>query len=113
MQSASDMFLGWMTANDGIHYYIRQLRDMKFSIPLDVIDAPGLARYASICGWVLARAHAKGGDAALISGYLGKSDIFDQALATFAQAYAVQTEQDYQSLVKAVKTGRVKAILDR
>jgi uncharacterized protein (DUF2252 family) len=113
MQSASDMFLGWMTANDGVHYYIRQLRDMKFSLPLEVMDAPMLSRYATICGWVLARAHAKGGDAALISGYLGKSDTFDQALASFAQAYAVQTEQDYQSLVKAVKTGRVKATLDR
>jgi hypothetical protein len=112
MQSASDMFLGWMTARDGVHYYIRQLRDMKFSVPLDVIDAPMLSRYASICGWVLARAHAKGGDAAMISGYLGKSDTFDQALAGFAQAYAIQTEQDYQSLVKAVKTGRVKAILE-
>jgi uncharacterized protein (DUF2252 family) len=113
MQSASDMFLGWLTANDGVHYYIRQLRDMKFSIPLEIMDAPMMARYANICGWVLARAHAKGGDAAMISGYLGKSDIFDQALASFAQAYAVQTEQDYQNLVKAVKTGRVKAILDR
>jgi uncharacterized protein (DUF2252 family) len=112
MQSASDMFLGWMTADNGVHYYLRQLRDMKFSIPLDAIDAPGLARYADVCGWVLARAHAKGGDAAMISGYLGKSDTFDQALVRFAQAYADQTEQDYQSLVKAVKSGRVQAVSD-
>jgi hypothetical protein len=101
-----------MTGNDGIHYYIRQLRDMKFSVPLDAIDPPGLARYANVCGWVLARAHAKGGDAAMVSGYLGKSDAFDQALAKFAQAYADQTEQDYQSLLKAVKSGRVQAQFD-
>ncbi len=112
MQSASDMFLGWMTSKDGMHYYIRQLRDMKFSVPLDAIDPPGLARYAKVCGWVLAHAHAKGGDAAMISGYLGKSDAFDQALTGFAQAYADQTEQDYQSLVKAVKSGKVQAVSD-
>jgi uncharacterized protein (DUF2252 family) len=112
MQSASDMFLGWVTSDNGVHYYIRQLRDMKFSVPLDTIEAPGLARYAEVCGWVLARAHAKGGDAAMIAGYLGKSDVFDQALANFAQAYADQTDQDYQNLVKAVKSGRVKAVTD-
>ncbi len=114
MQSASDMFLGWMTGIDGIHYYIRQLRDMKFSIPLDAIDAPELARYADVCGWVLARAHAKGGDAAMISGYLGKSDAFDQALSKFALAYADQTEQDYKSSVKGCEirksTGDIRPI---
>ncbi len=111
-QSASDMFLGWVTSDNGMHYYIRQLRDMKFSVPLGVLNAPGLARYADICGWVLARAHARTGDAAMLAGYLGKSDAFDQALATFAQAYADQTEQDYRKLVKAVKSGRVKAKTD-
>jgi len=112
MQSASDMFLGWVTGLDGTHYYVRQLRDMKFSVPLDVIDAPSLARYAGVCGWVLARAHAKGGDAAMISGYLGKSDVFDKALSKFALVYADQTEKDYKWLVKAVKSGRVQATSD-
>jgi len=112
MQSASDMFLGWMTGVDGTHYYVRQLRDMKFSVPLDALEADTLARYAGVCGWVLARAHAKGGDAAMISGYLGKKDTFDQALAQFAMAYADQTVRDHKSLVKAVKAGRVQAKSD-
>jgi uncharacterized protein (DUF2252 family) len=112
MQSASDMFLGWMSGMDGTHYYMRQLRDMKFSVPLDAIEAKALARYASICGWVLARAHAKGGDAAMISGYLGKSDVFDQALGKFALAYADQNEKDYAAMLSAVKSGRLKASLE-
>lgn len=113
MQSASDMFLGWMTSGNGIHYYIRQLRDMKFSVPLDTLDGPAAARYGEVCGWVLARAHAKGGDAATISGYLGKSDTFDQALSKFALAYADQNERDYQRLVNAVKSGKIPATFDR
>jgi uncharacterized protein (DUF2252 family) len=113
MQSASDMFLGWMTGIDGTHYYVRQLRDMKFSVPLEGMKADVLARYAAICGWVLARAHAKGGDAAMISGYLGRKGTFDQALGQFALAYADQTERDHGSLVKAVKSGRVKADVGR
>lgn len=112
MQSASDMFLGWLTAGDGVHYFVRQLRDMKFSIPLDGIKVGGLTRYAAICGWVLARAHAKGGDAALISGYLGRKDTFDIALNQFAQAYADQTEKDHQRLAEAVKSGKVQAKSD-
>ena len=84
VQAASDIFLGWTTGMDGMHFYIRQLRDMKFSVPLVNLEAKGLANYAAVCGWALARAHAKGGDAAMISGYLGQSDAFDQALAKFA-----------------------------
>jgi uncharacterized protein (DUF2252 family) len=113
MQAASDMFLGWTTGSDGIHYYFRQLRDMKFSIPLDALDPPALARYAVICGWALARAHAKGGDAATLAGYLGKSDAFDQALGRFALAYADQTEKDHAALTKAVKSGRLQATLGK
>jgi uncharacterized protein (DUF2252 family) len=112
MQSASDMFLGWLTALDGVHYYIRQLRDMKFSVPLERMRPAQLARYADVCGWVLARAHAKGGDAATVSGYLGKSDAFDIALAKFALLYADQTEQDHSALKRAVKSGKVTAIMD-
>jgi uncharacterized protein (DUF2252 family) len=113
MQSASDMFLGWMTSINGTQYYVRQLRDMKFSIPLEGMKADFLIRYAAICGWVLARAHAKGGDAAVITGYLGRKDSFDLALGRFAQAYADQTARDHESLVKAVKSGRVQATLGR
>jgi uncharacterized protein (DUF2252 family) len=113
VQAASDIFLGWTTGADGMHFYVRQLRDMKFSVPLVNLEAKGLANYAAICGWALARAHAKGGDAAMISGYLGQSDAFDQALARFALAYADQTERDHAVLVKAVKAGRVQAITDK
>jgi uncharacterized protein (DUF2252 family) len=112
-QAASDIFLGWTTGKDGMHFYIRQLRDMKFSVPVVDIEAKGLANYAAVCGWALARAHAKGGDAALISGYLGQSDAFDQALAKFAAAYADQTERDHAALVKAVKAGRVQAVVEK
>jgi uncharacterized protein (DUF2252 family) len=113
-QAASDIFLGWTTGPiDCKHYYIRQLRDMKFSIPLVNLEPKGLSNYAAICGWALARAHAKGGDAAMMSGYLGQSDAFDQALAKFALAYADQTERDHAALVKAVKSGRVQAITDK
>jgi uncharacterized protein (DUF2252 family) len=112
MQSASDMFLGWLTTPEGTHYYIRQLRDMKFSVPIDVMDPVGMSNYAEVCGWVLARAHAKGGDAASLSGYLGKSDVFDQALAKFALAYADQNQKDYDRLVEAVKSGRLQVDLE-
>jgi uncharacterized protein (DUF2252 family) len=110
MQSASDMFLGWLTGMDGTNYYVRQLRDMKFSVPLDALKADELIRYAAICGWALARAHAKGGDSAMLYGYLGKKETFDQALSQFAKKYADQTEKDHAMLAKAVKTGRVQAI---
>ncbi len=109
MQAASDIFLGWTTGTDGTHYYIRQLRDMKFSVPLTNVDAKALANYATVCGWALARAHAKGGDAAMIAGYLGRSDAFDQALVKFAFAYADQTESDHAALAKAAKSGRIRA----
>lgn len=113
MQSASDMFLGWMTSLEGIDYYVRQLRDMKFSVPLENLEPKGLARYADVCGWVLARAHAKGGDPAILSGYLGSSDTFDKALAQFALTYADQNQRDYQALVEAVNSGRVQAVLGK
>ncbi|MFN8482364.1 MAG: DUF2252 domain-containing protein [Anaerolineae bacterium] len=112
MQAASDMFLGWTTGASGTQFYVRQLRDMKFSVPLTSVTGKDLARYAAICGWALARAHAKGGDAAMISGYLGKSDAFDQALSKFAVAYADQTTRDHAALLKAIEDGRVHAIVD-
>jgi uncharacterized protein (DUF2252 family) len=108
MQAASDLFLGWTTDGDH-HFYVRQLRDMKGSVDLDTIAGGELERYAAICGRALARAHAKAGDAATISGYLGSGTNFDNAVARFALAYADQTEHDHAELVAAVKTGRIPA----
>jgi uncharacterized protein (DUF2252 family) len=108
MQSASDMFLGWCHAErGGYDFYFRQLRDMKTSVSLEGADATWLKDYGTICGWALARAHARGGDPAVISGYLDTSDNFDLALVEFAHAYADQTERDFDGFRKAVKSGRV------
>jgi len=112
MQSSSDIFLGWTQGRRGNNFYLRQLRDMKFSLPIEGVSAAQLQRYAEFCGWTLARAHAKSGDAATISGYLGKGDQFDLALGEFAIAYADQTERDHAALVEAVKTGRVEALVE-
>jgi uncharacterized protein (DUF2252 family) len=110
MQSSSDIFLGWVRGRRGYDFYVRQLRDMKFSIPLQGATAEMFERYAEICGGVLARAHAKSGDAATISGYLGKGDQFDRAMTKFATAYADQTERDHAALVKAVRAGRLRVL---
>jgi uncharacterized protein (DUF2252 family) len=108
MQSASDIFLGW--SNEGAHdYYVRQLRDMKATADLAAMSARDLIAYASLCGWVLARAHARSGDPALIAGYLGKGEVFDEAIADFAAAYADQTEKDYEAFKTAVQDGRLPA----
>ncbi|GEA28071.1 hypothetical protein MiAbW_02643 [Microcystis aeruginosa NIES-4325] len=112
MQSSSDIFLGWTKGRGGNNFYLRQLRDMKFSLPIEGVSAVQLQRYAEFCGWTLARAHAKSGDAATISGYLGKGDQFDLAMGEFAIAYAEQTERDHAALVEAVKTGRVEALVE-
>jgi uncharacterized protein (DUF2252 family) len=112
MQSSSDIFLGWTKGKHGRDFFVRQLRDMKFSAPLEGATAVQLKRYAAICGGILARAHAKSGDAVIISGYLGKNDTFDQALGEFALAYADQNEKDHAALVKAVSSGRVEALIE-
>jgi uncharacterized protein (DUF2252 family) len=111
MQAASDLFLGWGRVGRG-HYYVRQLRDMKCSVDLDDLDSGELTDYASLCAWAVAGGHARAGDAAAISGYLGKGDGFDEAIATFACAYADQTERDHATLVAAVKSGRIRARTD-
>jgi uncharacterized protein (DUF2252 family) len=114
MQSASDIFLGWARAEmGGFDFYVRQLRDMKGSVPLDALTPATLADYAAYCGWALARAHAKSTDAAPLAGYLGKGNAFDGALAAFAEAYADQTERDHAALAAAVKAGRVKAVEEK
>jgi uncharacterized protein (DUF2252 family) len=112
MQSASDIFLGWTHGAKGRAFYVRQLRDMKMSVPLEGASVAQHMLYAELCGRTLARAHAKSGDAALISGYLGKSDTFDQAIGDFALDYADQNEKDHAALVAAVKSGRIKALVE-
>jgi uncharacterized protein (DUF2252 family) len=112
MQSASDIFLGWTHGRFGRHFYVRQLRDMKLSIPLEGVSAEQTMLYAELCGRTVAHAHAKSGDAAMISGYLGKSDAFDQAISEFARLYADQNEKDHAALVAAVKAGRIKALVE-
>jgi len=107
LQSASDTFLGWGTEAGGCHYYIRQLRDMKKGPEIETFWAERLIDAADVCGWTLARAHARSGDAARISGYLGKSDTFELALAAFSRAYADQSERDYQVMRAAVKSGKL------
>jgi uncharacterized protein (DUF2252 family) len=108
MQAASDIFLGWFRSDDR-HYYVRQLRDMKGSAEIERLSAEQLAGYAESCGQELARAHARGGDADAIAGYLGKSDVFDRSITAFARTYADQTEADHAELVAAAKSGRVEA----
>jgi uncharacterized protein (DUF2252 family) len=112
MQSSSDIFLGWARGREGHDFFVRQLRDMKMSFPVEGMAAVQLNRYAEVCGWTLARAHAKSGDATTISGYLGKGDTFDQAIGAFALAYADQTEHDHSALVQAVSSGRVEALIE-
>jgi hypothetical protein len=112
MQSASDIFLGWTKGELGRHVYIRQLRDMKVGAMVDVFTPDVMTQYAEICAWALARAHARSGAPAQISGYLGKSDAFDKAIAAFAVAYADQSERDHAVLKNAVRSGRVEAVIE-
>jgi uncharacterized protein (DUF2252 family) len=109
MQSASDLFLGWTRGKDGRDRYIRQLRDMKISPLIEDFDAGDLRSYGRICGWALARAHARSGDAAMIAGYMGASEVFDDAIADFAVEYADQAQRDHRAFVKAIRQGRIKA----
>ena len=109
IQGAPDIFLGWGKIGP-IHYYIRQLRDMKGGVDFvpGTTNVRNMPAYGKLCGWALAMAHAKSGDPAAISGYLGKSERFDEAITSFAVAYADQTERDHAALAKAAKTGRIK-----
>ncbi|MGN6431999.1 MAG: DUF2252 domain-containing protein [Gaiellaceae bacterium] len=113
MQSASDIMLGWLSTEglDGVKrdFYVRQLWDAKGSAEIETMDPNALAMYARICGWTLAKAHARSGDAVAIAGYLGTSRVFDQALAAFAEIYADQNERDYRALKEAAESGRVVA----
>jgi uncharacterized protein (DUF2252 family) len=114
MQASSDIFLGWQRIEAGLDerprdFYVRQLRDWKFSVEIELLRPEGLQLYAALCGWTLARAHARSGDRIAIAAYLGGSDVFDRAITRFAAAYADQNERDYQALVDAAKSGRITA----
>ena len=111
MQAASDIFLGWtkgVQANR--YYYWRQLRDMKGSAEVEAMAPVGLNFYAGICGWTLARAHARSGDPVAIATYLGEGDQFDRAITDFAERYAEQNERDYQAFSEAIRSGRLQAL---
>ncbi len=108
MQSASDLFLGWAMGPDGRHFYVRQLRDLKLKILIEVFKPNTMIQYAKLCGWTLARAHARSGEPATISGYLGRGDKFDQAVADFSVAYADQSERDHKVLLQAVRDGKIE-----
>jgi uncharacterized protein (DUF2252 family) len=114
MQAASDIFLGWQRTEAGLDgkqrdFYVRQLRDWKFSLDIETMIPRGMQMYGGVCGWTLARAHARSGDRIAIAAYLGGSDVFDQAIAAFAAACADQNERDHQALVDAVAAGRITA----
>jgi uncharacterized protein (DUF2252 family) len=113
MQAASDILLGWIRLKDvdgnARDFYVRQLWDQKGGLSAESMTQRLLEDYGRLCGWALAKAHARAGDPIRIAGYLGKSDVFDKALASFAESYADQNERDYAALEQAVKEGRVKA----
>jgi uncharacterized protein (DUF2252 family) len=107
MQSASDIFLGWFRSEHGHDYYVRQFRDMKVTAEPESFKASNLESYAIMCGWALARAHAKAGDASMISGYLGSKDTMDEALVQYSMAYADQAERDFAMFQAAIRSGRL------
>ena len=111
MQAASDIFLGWTKGvEENRHLYWRQLRDMKGSVVVESMPPANLALYARACGWTLARAHARSGDAVAIAAYLGKSDGFDRSIEDFSERYADQNDRDFTAFVGAVRSGRLEAI---
>jgi len=114
MQASSDIFLGWQRAEAGLDgkqrdFYVRQLRDWKFSVDIEAMAPSGMRLYGELCGWTLARAHARSGDRIAIAAYLGGSEAFDRAITEFAAAYADQNERDYRALADAVASGRITA----
>jgi uncharacterized protein (DUF2252 family) len=112
MQASSDIFLGWIHVDAGLDgqprdFYGRQLRDWKGSAEVEQMEPEGMAAYGELCGWTLARAHARSGDRIAIASYLGKGSVFDRAIVAFSQAYAEQNKRDYEALAKAAKSGRI------
>ncbi len=113
MQSASDIFLGWGTTKAGRHFYVRQLRDMKLKPLVEQFSSTDMIQFGELCGWTLARAHARTGQPAVIGGYLGRSGTLDKAIAAFSIAYADQTERDYELVKKAARQGKLEVIMER
>jgi Uncharacterized protein conserved in bacteria (DUF2252) len=113
MQPASDIFLGWSEGRRGRHFYVRQLRDVKIKLAVETFDTAKMTLFADCCGYSLALSHARSGDAAMISGYLGKGDSFDKAIAAFSIAYADQNEKDHAALKGAIRAGKVKAVFEK
>jgi uncharacterized protein (DUF2252 family) len=109
MQPYSDPFLGWSIGKQGRHYFFRQLRDIKISIKVETFGNKEMKIYAGWCGRALALSHARSGDAAMLSGYMGSSDVFEQAIAEFSLAYAKQNEKDHALFFKAIKSGKIEA----
>jgi uncharacterized protein (DUF2252 family) len=112
MQPASDMFLGWTQGAFGRHFFVRQLRDIKISVRVETFGALEMNLYATWCGKALALSHARSGCSVTLSGYMGKSDTFDRAIAKFSKAYADQNEKDHAALKRAVRKGNVKAVFE-
>jgi uncharacterized protein (DUF2252 family) len=113
LQASADIFLGWMSSRQsGRHFYVRQLRDAKIKPLVEIMKPADMLGYAGACGWALARAHKRSGDAVMITGYLGTNDAFERGMAGFAQAYADQNERDHAALVAAVRAGRIEARVD-
>jgi uncharacterized protein (DUF2252 family) len=112
MQSASDVFLGWLVAKNGNHVYVRQLRDMKMSAVIEDWGTPALRQYGRMCAQALARAHARSGDAAMIAGYMGSGQTFDDAIGEFAVEYADQNGKDYRAFIRAIREKRIEAIVE-
>ena len=113
MQPASDIFLGWTEGGAGErHYYVRQLRDVKIKLPVETYDKSRMIIFVECCGHSLALSHARSGDAAVITGYMGKSDVFDKSLAAFSVAYADQNEKDHAAFKRAIRTGKVNAAFE-
>ncbi len=114
MQATSDIFLGWLHVESGIDgkardFYARQLKDWKGSAEIEQMIPKGMALYGRICGWTLARAHARSGDRVAIAAYLGNGRSFDHAIVEFSRSYADQNQRDYDALASAVESGRIKA----
>jgi uncharacterized protein (DUF2252 family) len=112
MQAASDLFLGHYTSQSGLHFYVRQLRDVKIKPLVEIYSQDNMLGFARNCGWGLARAHARSGDPCIISGYIGKGKTFAKAIAQFANSYLDQNESDHQKLIGAIKSGVIEAITE-
>lgn len=112
IQSATDIFLGWTVGEGGRHHYMRQLRDVKISAIIEGWDVELLSTYSKLCARTLARAHARSGDAGLIAGYMGTSNVFDEAICEFGIEYGDQVKRDYREFVKAIRQGRLEAVVE-